>query len=301
MENDALFNTDRYYTNGISLAWMVRESPVPDALWERGMRVFNFGRQEVVRASSGVELAQMMATPRDITIAEPQPDDRPWAGLLYFAPSYHLQSETHLHALKVQLGVVGEWSFADETQDYVHRLRKIKRPRGWRHQIPNEVVFGFAYEERWKFATGSPGDPWRAEIIPSMGIKGGTIEVSGRGGFEARVGFRIPRDFGSTLIGTAGNIPGDWGRRGAVLSTIGSHLFVGGHGAAVLHQVMLDGALFHDSPSIGRETWVGTVTAGISITSSRFRVTYQEVATSREFKGQAGSQRFSSLSIALSW
>lgn len=60
-ENDALFNADRYYTNGASLAWTTAKSPVPDRLSETAIPLFEFGRGEEVRASSGLALAQLMA------------------------------------------------------------------------------------------------------------------------------------------------------------------------------------------------------------------------------------------------
>ena len=300
-ENDLFFDTDRYYTNGVSVAFATSTPVLPRKLWNGLDELLSFGRKET-RSGYGFELAQQMATPRDITIAAPQPEDRPWAGLLTVAPSYHLEGGDRLSSFKFVLGVTGPWSLADEAQDFVHRVRALNRPKGWDNQIPNEVVFGWAYEERLRFRLRDDPSSWDAEWIPSAGCKLGTIEVSGRVGSELRAGYRIPRDYGSSLIGSAGNIPGVWDDRPATwLRSLGAHVFATAYGTGVAHNVMIDGTVFHDSPGIGREPWVGTFTAGVALTASRFRLAYQTVVTTEEFEGQDGSQRYGSLSLTLYW
>ena len=300
-ENDLFFDTDRYYTNGVSIAFATSTPILPRTVWHGMDELLEFGRKEA-RCGYGFELAQQMATPASITIAAPQPEDRPWAGLLTVAPSYHLEGGDRLSSFKFAVGVTGPWSQADEAQDFVHRVRGLDRPKGWANQIPNEVVFGWAYEERLRFRLWDDASGWDAEWIPSAGCKLGTIEVSGRVGSEFRAGYRIPRDYGSSLIGSAGNIPGVWDERPASwLRSLGGHVFATVYGTGVAHNVMIDGTVFHDSPGIGREPWVGTVTAGFALTASRFRLAYQTVVTTEEFEGQDGSQRYGSLSVTMYW
>jgi lipid A 3-O-deacylase len=308
LENDMFFNTDRYYTNGVSMAITTADSIVPDDAWKVIRRPLGLGRSkkdentDQVHQAYGIELAQMMATPRTILIAAPQPNDRPWAGLLYLAPSYHLETSNRLYTFKLMLGVVGPWSLAAEAQDTIHRWRGFARPKGWANQIPNEVVGDAAYEERRRYRLLGGREFWSMEFISSVGYKVGTIEDSARVGCELRAGYRLPADFGSTLIGSAGNIPGAWGGlRRSWLADLGAHLFAGATGTGVARQVMLDGTLFHQSPSIPHEPFVSRLVWGGALTADHFRLAYQGVLNSREFKGQPDVQRFGSLSATLYW
>lgn len=306
LENDLFFNTDRYYTNGVSFAFTTVHPILSDRMWSRISHLLELGHDPAVRDDSGVgygvELAQMMATPRSILISAPQPDDRPWAGLLYLAPSLTLQAADRLYVFKVMLGVTGPWSLADRSQAEVHRIRGFALPQGWDNQIPNEVVGGLAFEHRHRFRLAGTGDGFSAQVIPGVGYKVGTIEDSVRASFEARLGFRLPDDFGSTTIGSAGNVPGAWqGAHSTWLHHLGAHLFAGASGTAVAYQVMLDGTVFHDSPHIGREPFVGRLMWGGALTSDRLRLTVQAVLTTREFKGQPDVHRFSSISLSFYW
>jgi hypothetical protein len=273
----------------------------------------DFGRakREDVHHAYGLELAQMMGTPRSILFDTPHPEDRPWAGLLYLAPSFNLEASNRLYSFKVMAGVVGPWSLADKSQAEVHRFRRFDLPRGWKYQLPNEPVFGVAFEERRRYRAhedplrarlGEAIGGWNAELITSVGYKLGTIENSFRAGAELRWGVRLPADFGSTLIGSTGNIPGAWGglERGW-LARLGGHVFAGASGTAVARQVMLDGTVFHKSPRVEHEPLVARFMWGWSLTTDRLRFTYQEVLTSREFIGQPDDQRFSSLSLSIYW
>lgn len=306
LENDLFFNTDRYYTNGVSFAFTTVHPILSDRMWNRISHLLELGRDPAVRDDSGVgygvELAQMMATPRSILIAEPQPDDRPWAGLLYLAPSLTLQAGNRLYIFKVMLGVTGPWSLADRSQAEVHRVRDFALPQGWDNQIPNEVVGDLAVEQRRRFRLIETDYDFAAQLIGSAGYKVGTIEDSIRVGAEVRAGFRLPDDFGSTTIGSAGNIPGAWkGANSGWLHRLGAHLFAGASGSAVAYQVMLDGTVFHDSPHIGREPFVARFTWGGALTSDRLRLSVQGVLTTREFKGQPDVHRFSSISLSFYW
>lgn len=304
LENDLFFNTDRYYTNGVSAAFTTARSIVPQAYWEKIHPWLDLGSSahHDVLATFGGELAQMMATPRSISSTAPQPGDRPWAGLLYFAPSLSLKGEDRLYTFKLALGVVGHWSLADRAQRTVHKLRHFDLPLGWHNQLPNEVVFGVAFEKRERTAVGPPRG-WQLELIRSVGYKLGTIEDSARAGAEFRAGFRLPDDFGTSQIGSAGNLPGAWqgGKRSGWFEGVGAHAFAGASGTVVLYQVMLDGTVFHDSPSVARIPIVARMTYGFALTTDRFRLSYQVVQTSREFRGQPEHHRFSSIVAGVFW
>ena len=47
-------------------------------------------------------------------------------------------------AVGVAVGVVGEWSFAEDSQKAVHEIIDSEEPLGWDTQTDNETVFKFS-------------------------------------------------------------------------------------------------------------------------------------------------------------
>lgn len=300
IENDMLFDTDRYYTNGFSIAWS-RAQPPRSLLKEVAARV-GYDRN-VLSESHGLEIGQVMSTPADTQVATPQPDDRPWAGLLFFGPTLQLDLGKELDVFKMFVGVSGPWSLADRTQAQWHRFIKVRTPKGWAHQLENEPEFGFIYEHRWRIDLLAPEGDWNFELIPKAGFHLGTVLDKVDLGAQIRFGWRLPRDFGTSLIGTSGNLPPArfTGRLVVRRGTLGAHLFAGANGSAVFRNLFLDGSAFRAGPSVQREAFTGSFEWGGAVTSGHFRVTITSVHLAREFVGQIRAQRFSSVNLAYFW
>ncbi|MBI2517148.1 MAG: lipid A deacylase LpxR family protein [Opitutae bacterium] len=300
IENDMLFDTDRYYTNGFSIAWS-RVQPPRSWLKEIAARVGY--HRNVLSESHGLEIGQVMSTPANIQLTTPQPDDRPWAGLLFFGPTLQLDVGKELDVFKMFLGVSGPWSLADRTQAQWHRFIKVKTPKGWAHQLENEPEFGFIYEHRWRLDLLTPEGDWNLELIPKAGFHLGTVLDKVDLGAQVRFGWHVPRDFGTSLIGTSGNLPPTrfTGKLVTRRNGFGAHLFASARGSAVFRNLFLDGSTFRSGPSVQREAFTGSLEWGLALTNSRFRVTITSVYQSREFVGQIRAQKFSSLNLAYFW
>ncbi len=162
-ENDVFGGTDRFYTNGVSVAvthtgrsWM---DPVADWLpWGRGRRTV------------GYDVGQGMVTPADKTRPVPDPNDRPYVGFLGVGLSLHVDRSNAYHGLRFVTGVVGPSSLAEETQRGVHRLVGIDEPQGWDYQFTNEPVLNLTYEYRHKFRLAGRRDRWSVEALPTTGV-----------------------------------------------------------------------------------------------------------------------------------
>lgn len=300
IENDLLFKTDRYYTNGISIAWSRVEPP---RSWLKELAAQVGYDRPVLSEAHGWEIGQIMSTPANIRIAAPQPHDRPWAGLLFFGPTLQLDLGRELDVFKMFLGASGPWSLADRTQAQWHRFINVKTPKGWAHQLKNEPEFGLVYEHRWRFDLLHPAGDWNFELLPKAGLHLGTVFDKVDFGAQIRFGWHVPRDFGASLIGTSGNLPPTRfnGRLVARRSGLGAHVFASANGSAVARNLFLDGSTFRSSPSVTREALVGTLEWGLAFTSERCRVMITSVYQSREFIGQISAQRFSSLNLAYFW
>ena len=104
----------------------------------------------------GWGFSQVIITPHDITIAAPQPDDAPWAGMLGGYVSWSSYDNERLGALQLYLGCVGPCSHAEQAQTFVHEdLHFGETPEGWANQLANKTLVNLNYEYRHKIWTGA--------------------------------------------------------------------------------------------------------------------------------------------------
>ena len=131
LDNDlfTLTNGDRYYTNGVH----IRLESKPFSEFSRDttpslllslLRPFPLATDAFGHRTLTYQFGQMMFTPEDISIYDPQPDDMPYAGLLYMAADLSARHERYADTVRFMGGVVGPWSQADDSQRIVHQLEK---------------------------------------------------------------------------------------------------------------------------------------------------------------------------------
>src|SRR5271154_4011816 len=80
-ENDVFYNTDRDYTNGVQFAWTTRKDNSWDWATKTARWLPYFGQEGEVRQTYSI--GQNIYTPTNLTLADPDPSDRPYAGFLY--------------------------------------------------------------------------------------------------------------------------------------------------------------------------------------------------------------------------
>lgn len=291
-ENDTFGGSDRFYTDGIALGvshtgpiWM---DPLADWLpWGEGRRTV------------GYDIAQGMFTPDDTDRAVPDPNDRPYAGILALGLTLHVERGNSYHGLKLVTGVVGSGSLAQETQDFVHELINDEKSQGWDHQLHNEAIFNLAYEYRHKFQLAGRREEWSVEAAPLIGGWLGNMLVQGQAGGFVRVGYNVPDDSGPTLVRGMGFMPpprrdsshpakSDWGF--AISAGSVAHL--------VLHDITLDGNTIKDSPSVDKEYLVPMTGVGIGVGNRRFQASFSYIFWGKEFKGQDDYSKFGSLTLS---
>jgi hypothetical protein len=292
-ENDSIADQDRYYTNGAAL-WLAHTGPswadpLVDLLpWREGRRTVTYA------------ISQTMFTPEDTTRPIPDPADRPYAGVLTFGLGLHVDHEHRYHGLKLLLGVVGPWSGAGETQREWHRWVESSVPQGWGAQIHNEPIANLGYEHRRKYRLLGRSDGWAVEATPIAGVMLGNLSTQGHLGGQLRLGYRIPDDFGGTLLRGMGELPPPRGplpdatRAG---STLGFYVEGGVHESLVLRDVTLDGNTFRDSASVDRKLLVPTATLCAGVGNRHFQATLSYVFRGKEFDGQPSPAEFGSLTF----
>jgi lipid A 3-O-deacylase len=304
-ENDVIAGTDRDYTNGLRFTWSTpyRLNPADPRLpkwsspWLQHLPDVGPGERRAVSFSFG----QSIYTPADMGSAEPDVNDRPYAGYSYLAATFHQRTPTVKTSWEFQFGIVGPLSFAEEYQNSTHDLLGNGWAQGWDHQLRNEAGLDLICERHWLLlhAVGDPG--LNFDLIPHLGGRLGNIATSVNLGGELRLGWNLPPTFGTCPIRggcESYSAFNDEGSRPDGKGFEGLHFFVGVDGRAVFHDIFLDGNTWVDSPSVEKEILVADLLVGIALRYDSITATYSYVYRTKEFETQSGPQLFGSLSLA---
>jgi hypothetical protein len=328
-ENDLFANTDREYTNGtkfslvspdidwnreilsgegtelslISRTFVQHLAPISRAK-DRLLQNFGIGWDENVSGVSyNVEfvIGQQMYTPENIESPSFLPQQRPYAGWLYGGIGLHRKTNRGLNLIELNFGFVGPASFARQTQNFIHGMRKIKKAQGWDYQLKNELGIGIVMENKDRLLSlNQDSSKLGLDLITHYGFSLGNILTQINLGMEFRFGWNIPKDFGESLLGRSGNTSAP-NSEGELRWDQGFswYLFTGVDGRFVARNIFLDGNTFVDSPKVDKEPLVGDLVAGTSARiGKRLKLTYSQVVRTREYKKQNDGQMFGAAYIS---
>lgn len=309
-ENDYFAGTDNHYTNGLKLSWVsgdlrkyAEDERLPDfVLPYLGILPFvnEPGQQYNVALSTG----QNMYVPRDTKSGDAQPDDRPFAGWSYIALALHAKTASQLDTFETSLGVVGPSALAEETQNNYHGIMGFERVRGWGRQLNDEPGILLSWQRTLRSARVDLGRDVAWDLLPHLRATAGNVQTHAAVGFETRLGYRLPWDFGTSLIQPGGGVsaPADSADPRLRQDTeFGLHLFAGAEGRAVARNIFLDGNTWEKSPHVSKRVFVADLMGGIGLVLGRTKLTYTHVYRTEEFYGQKGGQLFGSVSLAVTF
>jgi len=323
VENDLFAGTDSQYTNGVKLTWVSPNiesfnDPLLPA-WvrcstEAVRHVVNFFLPEGATARNMViTLGQAMYTPADRDRTTVDPKDRPYAGWAYLGLGYNVRFDPAdgrtpiLDSVEIDLGIVGPHSYAKQTQDFVHRLRGFERFAGWSNQLHDEPGLQVVWEHKFR----PPSLQWNgwleAQAIPHFGVSVGNIASYLNAGAEIRVGWRLPDDFGTSLIRPGGDnaAPRTTTAVERVYSQHSFHLFAALDSRAVANNIFLDGNTFARSHAVRKRLLVGDLAYGWAYTWPRYpilpagKIAYAHYVQSREFEGEEHNHGFGSVTLSV--
>ncbi|MDF1580185.1 MAG: lipid A deacylase LpxR family protein [Desulfuromonadales bacterium] len=303
LENDLFAGTDRDYTNGIKFSWStpfgdIEKTSLPAWSFPFFKQLPFVGKPNSKHAVS-LSLGQDMFTPEDTESVAVVKDDRPYAGYTYLAAGFHSRKDHRKDSWEIRLGVIGPASQAEETQNIVHDLIGADRAKGWDNQLENELAIDLICESQWRWWSASIGKSLGFNVIPHLGGRIGTVNVYLNTGAELRFGWNLPNDFGSCPIRGGCETNSAFYDHSVSGSTF--HFFLSADGKAVVHDIFLDGNLFHDSHSVDKEPFVGELMGGVAWQQGVMKLVYSYIYRTRQFKIQDENQTFGSLSIALSF
>jgi len=271
--------TDRQYTNGAggSIDWQPQ--------WARDIAPHmpfaeSFGHSEAHHYGAGIVFGQLMYTPDDITIAAPQPSDRPWGGYL-FGGLY--------------------WQRVKPDRSVMDHIQ-LDDPQGWDNQLPDEPTFNFQLRRKWRALSDTVDlglGPMEYEMLPAVGLSLGTRLRQASLGAVGRIGWKLPDDFGPARLLDPGDAtatyPDGWS----------GYLFGRLTGKAVQFDAMLDGTQFNGSPSVDRKPLVGEAQLGLQLAyraaNWHAALGYSQTFRTEQFEQQDGSHAFGAWTLAMSF
>lgn len=307
-ENDMVVRTDRHYTHGTKLTLLGSEVAVA-----RESAGFHFpawlaehtpdwGSQPHA-ARLGVSLGQSIYTPTDISTPALQLNDRPYAGVLYASLLLQKRGATTggtpvLDNWRLDLGVIGPESQAEDAQNTVHRVRNLGVANGWPNQLKTEPALALRFQRTWRAAQSESGD-WGWDFLPSAGLSLGNLGTYAALGGQVRAGWRLPGDFGVKTIDTI-SAP-SMGRSSAEAARRSIYAFAGVEGHAIAYSAFLDGNLWRASHHVVKFPLVADAKFGLAYSGKRFDVSLTQVLRSKEFVGQREIDAYGALAFSVKW
>lgn len=295
-DNDAYFNIgDRHYTNGV-YASVTSPARTECASCGRLARLFMLPQRGPVSFRYGLFAGHSMYTPEDLSLADPDPDDRPYAGWLYGGARLYREGEGMLDRLEMKLGIVGPLSAADAIQRWWHALHWFGGvpPQGWHRQLKDEPGIVLSGQRIWRVPLAEAFID--AELLPEANVSLGNIFTYAGAGASLRLGRNLGADWGPPRIEPA--LQGsDFFNEAA--GSFAWYVSVDVEGRAVARNLLLDGNSFTDSARVTREPWVADFDLGLALIGGpfAFRASYTE--RTREFKTQRGNDKFVSFTLSV--
>ncbi len=294
-ENDTFAGTDRCFTGGFKLGWMsgnlknYQKNPL--------LRWLPFVDKPEFQHTVSISFGQNIYTPDDINRSDLIVNDRPYAGILFFAIGIHSICDRRADTLEFNLGIIGPHSYAEWSQKFIHKLINGVRPEGWHHQLKGEFVLGTTYERKWKLLQPRSQNGFGFDFIPHMGAGLGNVYIYAGTGMQIRFGWNLPKDFGTSLIRPGGDCNLSYRRKGR----FGIHMFCALDGKIILRNIFLDGNTLRKSHRVDKNLLTGDLLLGIGMRFGRFNLSYAYVAWTKKFKTEKRKQVFGAFNLSYSY
>lgn len=288
-QNDLFVHVDGGgYTNGLFVSWydLSTEGEGYQQPWltrlvswmqKQNSEGLNFSEQTI---------GQAMLTPRDISREVPDPNDVPYAGLLFYRASHGVVTDNFADLASVTLGLVGPASMAEQSQKLVHKITGSTEPKGWDYQLENELAFSLSRTGVWRFELASSVDTMvitHAEFGTFQSVFGTSALI--------RFGSRLYESFPSAAL-----------RRGQISAPAaidgGWYIYAGFEADYVLNNILIDGNTYRDSAEGDLQHEQLMATAGISYSWENISLTFSFRSGDSVDKADTSRDEFGALTLA---
>ena len=290
LENDAasIPGTDELYTSGERLGYVGPTGAVPGFLSNLGQGVFGQGSQRLE-----IDLQQVIFTPTDTQLYNPNPHDRPYAGQLSAKLTLIQDTTTTRSMLGAAICIVGPASLAQTVQNGFHSIIGDTTNKGWHYQLHDEPTLDFSGGRIWRMDLANVGGIG-VQMLPQLTAQVGNTEIYAQTGGILRFGQGLDSDFGPALIGPqlsgtdayTPTRPFVW------------YVFGGALGRFVAHDMLVQGNDFRSSRGVGLTHLQGDLEVGLAVIYRGVRLSAVETFETPEFHGSAPAFQYGSIAVS---
>lgn len=289
LDNDIFMASDDGYTNGLYGSWYYygRDDEQPESNWLVWPLKWSMPDKKGDLSANAFSIGQSMFTPKDILTSNPDPDDIPYAGLLFLSNTYLVSYDAHADFISTIIGIVGPASGAEAMQKLIHELSDSDEPQGWDYQLENEIVFKFTRGRIWRNWVSENG---HFDILSGADMGIGTLESSINAGFTLRGGENLSLSHVSATL-----IPSRTSNFIAVNDGWFAYLMVGGR--LIANQIVYNGNTFRDSRSIELDHTHLAFTTGLAYSWDKISITLAYADLSFTNDERSNVSRFGTLTV----
>lgn len=301
-ENDGAYikpngNTDRHYTNGARIVASSRAQWADDLGNWLPLNPAD-GTDQALDTAAFYSMGHLIFTPDRIdNQANAHPDDRPYAGWLYFSAGLERATETVADRIDLKIGVIGPASRAQQVQETAHDIfDRDREPEGWGGQLDDRFALDLDVNRRWKLNIDhDDSDHLAIEFIPEVGFTVGTVHQHLMTGATLRIGSPfLPTDFGAGRLEAPTTALGFPGGSVSPNENFAWSIYARAEGRRVFHNELLEG--------VQEEDYFGMVQLGVSlIIMKNLTIGYSQTWFSKEFETQVGRDSIGALTVAWSF
>lgn len=278
--NDFFAGTDQHFTNGVAFSWLNdtykhEDNNSVNTYSDFMLNTFKImapnGLDNSKRYSSGASLSQIIITPINTTISTPQYDDIPYAGYLALGLYLFEWDDDSFNEYRVEFGVVGKESGAQQIQNAFHSLIGNTYAKGWDTQIGTKYTVNALYRRghtTWKRnQTGSLSMDW----FNHFGAELGNFDIDAFVGTMFRVGENYVQNFNvhyPYLREEAGLLEVD-----KICHGFGWSISTGMNGSAVAYSYVIDEAQ-KNGYNLSRKTFNASLYLGVELYYNVHKLSY---------------------------
>jgi hypothetical protein len=270
--------SDRYYVNGLRLAWTSGTDETPGFLAQLNDSIFGSGVDRIA-----FDVTQQIYTPANTQLVPPDPSDRPYAGVLLGTFSTVHDTDFARTTLGLSLGIVGPGAGGEEIQNGFHDLIGQGHDLGWKYQIRNTFAGEGLVDRVWRLPVYAAGG-FETDVLPEAALGVGDLRDYVQVGATLRFGQGLGSDFG--IVRPRPGLSG--GDAFKPVRPFAWYVFVGGDGQAVGYDLLLGSTPFRGGQQVGHEAGVAEGQGGIAVMAFGCRLTYTQIVQTQAFRGQHG-------------
>lgn len=275
----AFGQSDRYYVNGLNVAWTSPEGDVPGALADLGHAIWGDGTQRI-----SIGIMQQIYTPAATSLVNPPLNQEPYAGYLAANVDLIQDTDTTRSVLGIYAGLIGPDAGAELIQNGFHSFIGQPSTRGWKYQLPNEPAVDIFAARIWRLPVAQFSDGLQMDALPQISAMAGLTQDYVEPAIGLRLGQGLDSDFGPSLLA-----PSSSGTDAYQASQpFVWYLFASAGAKIVGHDEFLQGTDFTPSRNVDPYRVVGNFEAGITFIVHDIRFSYTQVFQTNRYYGQPG-------------